>query len=137
MLAALPRPWARACGALPAAAVYRALPRLRQTGERNLLLAFPEAPPSFRKQVLRGMYRGLGRQLAEWAHMPRYTLASTADHIRYEGLHHWQQAAARGKGVLIVTGHLGCWELSSLYHSIAGHPMAMVIRKLDNPYLDR
>jgi KDO2-lipid IV(A) lauroyltransferase len=38
--------------------------------------------------------------------------------------------------VLIVTGHLGAWELSSFYHSMMGHPMGMVIRRLDNRRLD-
>jgi KDO2-lipid IV(A) lauroyltransferase len=35
-----------------------------------------------------------------------------------------------------VTGHLGAWELSSFYHSLMGHPMGMVIRRLDNRRLD-
>ena len=44
--------------------------------------------------------------------------------------------AGRGKGVLVITGHLGAWELSSFYHSLMGHPMGMVIRRLDNRRLD-
>ena len=43
---------------------------------------------------------------------------------------------ARGKGVLVLTGHLGAWELSSFYHSLMGYPMGMVIRRLDNPLVD-
>jgi KDO2-lipid IV(A) lauroyltransferase len=31
---------------------------------------------------------------------------------------------------------LGAWELSSFYHSLMGHPMGMVIRRLDNPRVD-
>jgi len=38
--------------------------------------------------------------------------------------------------VLIVTGHLGAWELSSFYHSLMSYPMGMVIRRLDNRRLD-
>jgi KDO2-lipid IV(A) lauroyltransferase len=36
----------------------------------------------------------------------------------------------------VLTGHLGAWELSSFYHSLAGYPMGMVIRRLDNPLVD-
>ena len=68
--------------------------------------------------------------------MSRYTPANTQDSIRTEGLNHYLAAQARGKGVLIVTGHLGAWELSSFYHSLMGHPMGMVIRRLDNRRLD-
>ena len=56
--------------------------------------------------------------------------------MRTEGLEHYLAAQARGKGVLIITGHLGAWELSSFYHSLMGHPMGMIIRNLDNRRLD-
>jgi KDO2-lipid IV(A) lauroyltransferase len=68
--------------------------------------------------------------------MHRYTAENTRDWIRTEGLEHYLAAQARGKGVLIVTGHLGAWELSSFYHSLMGYPMGMVIRRLDNRRLD-
>ena len=56
--------------------------------------------------------------------------------IRYEGLEHYLAARDQGKGVLILTGHLGAWELSSFYHSLMGYPMSIVIRRLDNPLVD-
>jgi KDO2-lipid IV(A) lauroyltransferase len=68
--------------------------------------------------------------------MARYTPENTRNWIRTEGLEHYLAAEARGKGVLIVTGHMGAWELSSFYHSLMGHPMGMVIRRLDNRPLD-
>jgi KDO2-lipid IV(A) lauroyltransferase len=39
--------------------------------------------------------------------------------------------------VLFLTGHLGAWELSAFAHSLYGHPLNVVMRPLDNPYLDR
>ena len=68
--------------------------------------------------------------------MPRYTPENTRGWIRTEGLEHYKAAQARGKGVLVLTGHLGAWELSSFYHSLMGYPMGMVIRRLDNRRLD-
>ena len=38
--------------------------------------------------------------------------------------------------MLVLTGHLGAWELSSFYHSLMGYPMSLVIRRLDNPLVD-
>jgi len=132
----LPRPVARLAGASLGRLVYELLPRLRRTGLRNLELGFPEMPADERQRILRLLYRNLGWQLAEFCRMERYTQANTANWIRYEGLEHFLEAEARGKGVLILTGHLGAWELSSFYHSLMGHPMGMVIRRLDNRYLD-
>ena len=111
--------------------------RLRQTGLRNLELAFPKKSAAERKRILRRLYRNLGWLLAEFCQMPKYTRENTRGFLRYEGLEHYLAARERGKGVLIVTGHLGAWELSSFYHSLMGHPMSIVIRRLDNVRVDR
>jgi KDO2-lipid IV(A) lauroyltransferase len=116
--------------------IYLAFGRLRRVGLRNLELAFPESSLEQRKIILRGLYRSLGRQLVEFSRMKRYTPENTKNFIRTEGLENYLEANARGKGVFIVTGHLGAWELSSFYHSMMGYPMGMVIRRLDNKPLD-
>jgi Kdo2-lipid IVA lauroyltransferase/acyltransferase len=136
-LGLMPRGLARLVAGLLAFAVYWSLGRLRRVGERNLALAFPEIKSKKeRAELLSGVYRHLGWQLVEFCRMSRYTPANTRSWIRTEGMEHYLAAQARGKGVLIVTGHLGAWELSSFYHSLMGHPMGMVIRRLDNRRLD-
>src|SRR6202020_3682058 len=65
-----------------------------------------------------------------------YTAATGSRFIRYEGLKNYLGAREKGKGVLVLTGHLGAWELSSFYHSLMGYPMSLVIRRLDNPLVD-
>jgi KDO2-lipid IV(A) lauroyltransferase len=135
-LGALPRGLARALAGCLAFAVYWSFGRLRHVGWRNLALAFPELSKAEKARILRGVYRHLGWQLVEFCRMTRYTPENTRDWIRAEGVENYLAAQARGKGVLIVTGHLGAWELSSFYHSLMGHPMSMVIRPLDNRRLD-
>ena len=135
-LGVMPRGLARFLARLLAIAVYRMFGRLRRVGVRNLELALPEASQAERTRILRGVYRSLGRQLVEFCRMSRYTPENTRGWIRTEGLEHYLAARARGNGVLIVTGHLGAWELSSFYHSLMGYPMGMVIRRLDNRRLD-
>jgi KDO2-lipid IV(A) lauroyltransferase len=135
-LGRLPRGVARCFADLLAWSVYRGLGRLRRVGLCNLKLALPELSDRERDRVLRGVFRHLGWQLVEFCRMPRYTQENTRDWIRTDGLENFLAAQARGKGVLVVTGHLGAWELSSFYHSLMGHPMGMVIRPLDNRRLD-
>lgn len=136
MLGWMPRTMARLVAEALAFTVYWAHGRLRQVGRRNLELALGHLPARVREGILRGVYRHLGWQLVEFCRMSAYTPANTAGRIRTEGLEHYQAAQARGRGVLILTGHLGAWELSSFYHSLKGHPMGMVIRRLDNRRLD-
>jgi Kdo2-lipid IVA lauroyltransferase/acyltransferase len=132
----LPRGLARAIGVAIGAMAFRGLGRLRRVGLRNLELAFPEMTAAERETTLRSEYRNLGLLLAEFCKMPDYTPATASRFIRYEGLENYLRARERGKGVLVLTGHLGAWELSSFYHSLMGMPMGMVIRRLDNPMVD-
>jgi Kdo2-lipid IVA lauroyltransferase/acyltransferase len=136
-MGALPRSAARHVGAAIGALAFLLLARLRRVGYRNLQLAFPDLSAAEQTAILRAEYRSLGWQLAEFCQMHKYTPENTAGFIRYEGLEHFLRAREAGRGVLILTGHLGAWELSSFYHSLMGYPMSMVIRRLDNDLVDR
>lgn len=135
-MGALPRAVARALGAAIGALVWHLASRLRKVGLRNLELAFPEKTVEERTRILRGEYRSLGWQLAEFCKMRTYTREQASQFIRYDGLERFLSAKQRGRGVLVLTAHLGAWELSSFYHSLMGYPMSMVIRRLDNPRVD-
>jgi KDO2-lipid IV(A) lauroyltransferase len=103
---------------------------------RNLALAFPEMSPRERRRLLRGEFISLGRQLAEVCLFPRYTRENVSRVVVYDGFENFERAYARGKGVLFLTAHLGAWELSAFAHSLQGHPLSIVMRSLDNPYVD-
>jgi len=137
VLGVLPRDVARKLGAAIGGLAFRGLGRLRRVGQRNLEMALPEKDASERERILREEYRNLGWLLAEFCQMAGYTAERASEFIRYEGLDNYLKARERGKGVLVLTGHLGAWELSSFYHSLMGYPMGMVIRRLDNPLVDR
>jgi Kdo2-lipid IVA lauroyltransferase/acyltransferase len=137
ILGALPRSLARAFGIGLGQAVYLLHPRLRRVGLRNLELAFPEKNVAERKRILRGEFTSLGRQLAEVCQFPKYTKENVDDVVIYDGLENYEAAHARGKGVLFLTAHFGGWELSAFAHSLHGHWLHIVMRPMDNPYLDR
>ena len=133
----LPRRLARAFAIAIAQMVYLLHFRLRQVGMRNLAMAFPEKSDAERRRILRGVFTSLGRQLAELCQFPRYTAENVDEVVVYEGLENFQKAYARGKGVLFLTAHFGGWELSAFTHSLHGHWLNVVMRPMDNPYLDR
>ncbi len=136
LIGALPRPLARGVGILIGGAVYHLHPRLRRVGLRNLEMAFPEKPPVERRKILRGVYVSLGRLLGEACLFPRYTARNVSQVAVYQGFENFEAAEKRGKGVLLLTGHFGGWEVGSFFHSLQGHPMQIVVRPLDNPYVD-
>ncbi len=136
-IGALPRPLARAAGISLAWVIYLLHGKLRRVGRRNLELVFPEKSRRERTKILRGVFTSLGRQLAELCLYRRYTRENVSKIVVYEGFENYERALARGKGVLFLTAHLGAWELSAFAHSLYGYPLGVLMRPLDNPYLDR
>jgi KDO2-lipid IV(A) lauroyltransferase len=137
VLGALPRPLARALGITLAWAVYLLHRRLRRVGRRNLELAFPQKAPKERRKILRRVFTSLGRLLAEFCLFPSYTRGQVSQVAVYEGFENFESARQRGKGVLFLTAHLGGWEIGSFVHSLHGNALNVLVRALDNPYLDR
>jgi len=132
----LPRPLARGVGIAFGRLVYYVHPRLRRVGLRNLAMAFPGKSVAERRRILRGVYTSLGRLLAEFCLFPYYTSENASQVAVYQGFENFEAAEKRGKGVLFLTGHFGGWEVGSFFHSLQGHPMRIVVRPLDNPYVD-
>src|SRR5271155_1425155 len=136
-MGALPRPLARAAGIALGWIVYALPLRLRRVGMHNLALAFPDKGHHQRAKILRGVFTSFGRQAAEVCLFPEYTRENVSKVVVYDGFENFERAYDRGKGVLFLTGHLGAWELSAFAHSLNGHPLSIVMRSLDNPYIDR
>ncbi len=132
----LPRPLSRRAAMCAMLLLYLLVGRYRRVAYRNLQLAMPQLSAAERRRIVRGVYRNLGRMLAEFARFSRYTRENVAEVIAYDGLENYREAARRGGGVLYLTGHLGAWELGAFAHSVYGHPLRVVIRALDNPRLN-
>ena len=132
----LPLPLAQwAVGSL-AVGVRLLTPRWRWIAERNLRLALPEISQQSRNRIVRGIYQQLGRVFLSLARAPRLNPSNIDCWIEYVGFQYYAQARAKGRGVLFLTAHLGNWELSAMAHALFGHPMHVMVRSLDNPWLD-
>jgi len=136
LLGFLPRRLARALCTFLAFLSYWFWPRLRKVGLTNLRLAFPDWPERQRRKVLFGVFRNLGRMLAEFAHFPHWNRGNIEKLIIYDGFENYAQAQSQGRGVLFLTGHFGNWELSSFAHGVYGYPCDFVVRALDNRLMD-
>jgi len=153
------RGWLESAALAPPWAILRALPleravrlgaaigpiamaldrRNRPIALRNLELAFPEKDPAARLAILRDTYRNFGRMAAEWVHFFDLDSRNIERYVTYEGREHWDQAMrlSAGRGILVLTGHFGNFELLSVAHSLHGNPIAIVQRPNRNPLIDR
>jgi KDO2-lipid IV(A) lauroyltransferase len=135
-LGLMPRHLAVATGCGLARFAYLFGGRLRRTGERNLQLAFPEMSARERSRILRASFQNLGRLLGEFSRLSRTTPEALKQFITCEGLENLEAAQRRGQGVILFTGHLGAWELSSFALSAFGYPMSFLVRRMDNPKIE-
>lgn len=134
----LPRLLAIPLGRALGRVVYWLPGKLRRTGERNLLIAFPQLSEPERRRLLRGCFDSLGRLLGEFSQFPRATPASLRQLIEYDerGLAHLRDAEKSGRGVIFLTGHLGAWELLSFGWSALEYPISFLVRPIDNPLIE-
>jgi len=137
LLALLPRFAAIWIGKVIARAAYHMHGRLRRVGYRNLELAMPELTAEQRRAIVKGVFINLGRLLGEFSQFPRITSDNITRLVEYDGFENYQRASERGRGVLMLTGHVGAWELCAFAQGVYGHPLSFLVRPLDNPLLDR
>lgn len=137
VLGFLPLLVARTVGQSIALAFYLLHRRLSKVGMRNLEIAFPNLSRRQKIRVLRKLYLGLGRQLADVCHFPYITEKNISHLAVYDGFENFDRARSRGKGVLLLTAHFGGWEVGSFAHSVYGNKLKIVTRGLDNPPLEK
>ncbi len=136
IIGALPRPIAIGAGKFLGFLAYAVMSRLRKVGLRNLQIAFPQMTQKQRRRIVFQLFQGLGRQLAEFCMFPRYTAENARKVATYDGFENYEAARSAGHGVLLLTAHIGGWEIGSFVHSIFGNPIKIVVRRLDNRKVD-
>lgn len=137
-LSALPRRAAEAVGAGLGTALHRAVGLRRDVVEGQLRASFPSRPETWIQSVVAGCYGHFGRELAALARMGRLDPARLVERTvgAREGRATWEEAAAGG-GVVMVTGHLGNWELAGALMSALGAPVSAVVKPQANRRVDR
>jgi KDO2-lipid IV(A) lauroyltransferase len=116
---------------------YRAVPRIRRLALDHLAIAFGDTlNAAARDDIARAAYRNVARSVVEVAKfddiLPRFD-----DYVSAEGFEHLQEVSARGRGGLIVAGHIGNQELLAGYVARNGIPLAVVAKQMEDPRINR
>ena len=127
----LPARWAEAWGAMLGFFAGRVIRLRRRRADAHLARALHlEDDPVARTRILRGMYRHLGLCLAEFLRLPTWTRAKIDACIELDHFERLQSAIAAGRGVIVVTGHFGNWDLLACLSALLGVPLHVVTREL-------
>lgn len=116
---------------------YRPLGIRRGVTERQIAACFPEWSFKDVQLTARASFDSLGRTSIETAILPgtsRTDILARTDVV--EGWHHVDEALAQGRGLIVVTGHLGNWEYGGAYFAARGVPIAAVVRGMANPIFE-
>ena len=109
----------------------------RDVVERQIRAAFPGLAENEVMRVARESYGNLGRTAIETAVLPKCTPAEIVG--LFDIIDNWaivEETVARGMGVILVSGHLGNWELGASYIAARGVHMEAVARRMQNPLFD-
>jgi KDO2-lipid IV(A) lauroyltransferase len=110
----------------------------RGVAEEQIARAFPEFGPERVSEIARDSYQNLGRTAMETmllSSRSREDVVAMFGSI--EGWEHVEHRLAQGNGLIIVSGHVGNWELGGSYLAARGLPISAVARHMANPLVDR
>ena len=103
--------------------------RRRSIAYANLKSAFPEKNAHEIKKILKAHYKNLGMSVVELLKLPVMGKRYLERYIEVEGLDRIKEARDKGKGVILLGGHFGNWEISSLGISASGQRMYIFARE--------
>jgi KDO2-lipid IV(A) lauroyltransferase len=103
---------------------------------RNLARAFPDCDPMIVTAMARGSFTALGRNAYEALRLTYISKPKIAELCTVEGEEHLAQACRAGRGVIALTGHIGCWELLALFFATKGYKVNVVYRDQRDKRLD-
>ena len=131
--------WEGACkmGEKLGALGYRPLGIRKRVVERQIAAAFPDLTPLAVRNLARESYKHLGRTFIESALLD--SLGPDGLQQLVETVQGWEEieeVMAKGKGAVLVTGHIGNWELAGAYVAARGIPLDAIVRGMANPLFE-
>jgi KDO2-lipid IV(A) lauroyltransferase len=104
---------------------------------RNLRETFPEKSDAERRAILDESWRHFGRELLIFLRVQSMSLEEIAERCPAYNTELFDEAVARGNGVLVVSGHFGSWEVAALAMLARFPHVTSVARALDNEFLEK
>lgn len=127
----LPRSWAYALAVLAARFAWVFSPLARPRLEYNLKIACPELSPSELKHVSWLNFRNHAKAYADLMQLPRANVQAMRPLLHVEGWEHLEQARQMGKGLMVVSCHMGSYEIVSAIWSATLAPVSLFAEEVE------
>jgi lauroyl/myristoyl acyltransferase len=94
----------------------------RRNVKANLQVIFPEKSNRELRKINKLVFKNFAKYLADFFRFEKLDRQFIDKNVKLENLHFFDEALARGKGVVVLTAHLGNWELGGVVLAQLGYP---------------
>lgn len=98
----------------------------RKAVKENLKVIFPDKSKREIYSIRIRMFHNFAKYLVDFFRFPKIDLDYIKRNVHLENIHYFDQALAQGKGVVVLTAHLGNWELGGAVTALLGYPFWVV-----------
>ena len=96
-----------------------------------------EKTPDEIKKLTRGVFMHTFSAAADYVRLPIMTTDEINSIIKVNGIEHLKKAYAKNRGVIMLSAHLGNWELLGIWIAKNGFPAAAIGARIRNPHLEK
>ena len=107
----------------------------RKVALENLRISFPHKPKEEIHAIAKSVFKNIGIMAVEIAKIHKDGKNFIESSVRFEGMENMENALRKGKGVLLMSCHMGNWEMGAIGYGSA-YPTNFVVRPIDNPYIN-
>jgi len=114
------------------------LKKQRNTALANLDIAFGRTRSLKEKAIIvRGLFENLGKNFVEVISLSKFSRRNIDRYITCRNLEVIQRLIRQGKGGIILSAHLGNWELLAHYFAIKGYSVNVIARRIRMELLEK
>ncbi len=109
----------------------------RNVALTNLGIAYPESDPSWRREVVKKLYFNLSLSVMEFLILTKNPKAVSKWVTKVEGEEHLENLSKSGRGAVLLTAHVGNWELLAAWLACKGYPLVAGVRDPNDVHVSK
>ena len=109
----------------------------RNVALTNLGIAYPESDPSWRREVVKKLYCNLSLSVMEFLILTKNPKAVSKWVTKVEGEEHLENLSKSGRGAVLLTAHMGNWELLAAWLACKGYPLVAGVRDPNDVHVSK